>query len=239
MLGVRYGWHVGYPVPSHLTNFSNNFLHQGMWIFLFIIVSSMGVAGTWYTLQKSCIVFPVTHQAVYKYSYSCTGDLPLPLVPGKFVWTLRNPSPVSEFIQWDYWDIFVNITPLSVAGLVSLISIICLASSSSLSDICNHFHALMENIFVPWVWQDNVVLIVTRLSLWLPGFRIPTDLSLFKDVQTRSLYLYLFMFMWFTSGTSMGHTIWNKSKYVSINGIHVSVIDKILITINKLIIIHT
>ena len=37
----------------------------------------------------------------------------------------------------------------------------------------------------------------------------------------------------------MGHTIWNKSKYVSINRIHVSVIDKILITINKLIIIHT
>jgi hypothetical protein len=89
MLRVRCGWRVAYPVSSLLTNFPNNFLHQGTWIFLFIIVSSIGVAGTWYTLQKSCIVFPVTHQAVYKYSYSCTGDLPLPLVPGNFVWTHR------------------------------------------------------------------------------------------------------------------------------------------------------
>jgi len=140
-----------------------------------------------YTTGNLALYFLVIHQAVYKYSYSCTGDLPLPLVLGKFVWTLSIPSPVFVWVHtMGQLRFLCYTTPLLVARLVSLISRICLASSSSLSDICNHFPALMENIFVPWGWQENVVLIVTRLRLWLPGFRIPTDFSLFQDVQTRS-----------------------------------------------------
>lgn len=125
MLDARCGWHVAYPFPSLFTNFLNNFLHQGPWIFLFIIVSSMGVAGTWHTLQKSCIVFPVTHQAVYKYSYSFTGDLPLPLVPERFVWTVSIPVPVFVWVHTMGQLRFpCYITRLAVARLDSVISII-------------------------------------------------------------------------------------------------------------------
>ena len=77
-------------------------------------------------------------------------------------------------------------------------------------------HALTILFFLTWSPDYYLVTITEQKGPWLTTYKI-SILHVWN--QNRFIFLHsfihLFMFIWSTVGTTMGHEIWNKSKYVS------------------------